>query len=84
LCAGFSIADRLEAVAAAILTRVLAPESIGLVRMAVAEARRFPDVATSVSRMARDRQAEAVIRVLAEFAESDPMGAAGVRRGSPT
>ena len=70
-CAGASIDDRLRALAAAILNTVLVPETIGLIRVAVAEARRFPELATSVSRMARDRKVETVRRVLAEFADSD-------------
>ena len=69
---GAPIEDRLEALATAILIRVLAPETMGLIRVAVAEARRFPDVAASVSRMARDRQIDAIGRMLSEFAESDP------------
>ena len=74
-CAGASIEDRLEALAAEILRRVLVPETIGLIRIAVAEARRFPLLATSVSRMARERHAEAVGRLLAEFAACDPTSA---------
>ena len=70
--AGAPIEDQLEALATAILTRILAPETIGLIRVAVAEARRFPDVAASVSRMARDRQTDAISRLLSEFSESDP------------
>jgi AcrR family transcriptional regulator len=69
---GATIDDRLEALATAILTRVLAPETMGLIRVAVAEARRFPDVAASVSRMARDRQTDAICRTLSEFTEADP------------
>src|SRR6202789_2025848 len=38
-CSGDSIKDKLDALAATILTRVLAPETIGLIRVAVAEAR---------------------------------------------
>jgi hypothetical protein len=45
---------------------------MGLIRVAVAEARRFPDVAANVSRMARDRQLDAIGRMLSEFTESDP------------
>jgi AcrR family transcriptional regulator len=71
-CAGVSIEDRLEALAVEILRRILVPETIGLIRVAVAEARRFPGLATSVSRMARERHAEAVGRLLAEYAECDP------------
>jgi AcrR family transcriptional regulator len=70
-CAGASIEDRLTALAVAILNTVLEPEHIGLIRVAVAEARRFPELATSVSRMARERKAEAVRRLLAELADSD-------------
>ena len=70
-CAGASIDDRLIALAAAILSTVLVPETIGLIRVAVAEARRFPELATSVGRMARERKAETVRRLLAEFADSD-------------
>ena len=51
---------------------LLTPETIGLIRVAVAEARRFPDLATSVSCMGRERPTEAVARVFG--------GLAGVRR----
>jgi AcrR family transcriptional regulator len=65
-CAGASIRDRLEVLATVILTRVLVPEVIGLIRVTVAEARRFPHLATRVSRMARERQTEAVSRLIAD------------------
>ena len=74
-CPGGSIEERLEALAAVILTTVLTPETIGLIRAAVAEARRFPDLATSVSCMGRERKTQAVTRVFAEFAGSDDIGA---------
>lgn len=74
-CAGASLGDRLGALATIILTRVLVPEVIGLIRVTVAEARRFPDLATSVSRMARERQTETVTRLIADFAECDGPGA---------
>ena len=73
-CSGDSIEDKLDALAATILTRVLAPETIGLIRVAVAEARRFPDLATSVSCMGRQRQIEAVASVFAELAATDAIG----------
>jgi AcrR family transcriptional regulator len=74
-CVGGSSEERLQALAAVILTRVLTPESIGLIRVAVAEARRFPDLATSVSRMGRECPAEAVAKVFTEFAGPDDIGA---------
>jgi hypothetical protein len=54
---------------------VLSPETIGLIRVAVAEARRFPDLATSVSCMGRQRPTEAVAQVFGELAASDAIGA---------
>jgi len=74
-CAGASAEERLKALAAVILTRVLTPETIGLIRVAVAEARRFPDLATSVSRMGRERPTEALTHVFGELAGSDDIGA---------
>ena len=74
-CPGRSIEDRLNGLAAVILTRVLTPETIGLIRVAVAEARRFPDLATSVSRMGRERPTEALTQVLGGLGASDAIGA---------
>jgi AcrR family transcriptional regulator len=74
-CAGGSVEERLDALAALILTRVLTLETVGLIRVAVAEARRFPDLATSVSCMGRERPTEAVARVFGELAASGEIGA---------
>lgn len=74
-CAGGSIDERLNALAAVILARVLTPETIGLIRVAVAEARRFPELATSVSRMGRERPTEALTHVFGGLAASDDTGA---------
>jgi AcrR family transcriptional regulator len=75
-CLGGSVEDRLQRLGAVILERVLTPETIGLIRVAMAEARRFPDLARSVSRVGRERPAEAVTRALAELAASGGVGAA--------
>jgi mannose/fructose-specific phosphotransferase system component IIA len=48
---------------------------LDLIRVAVAEARRFPDLATSVSCMGRQRQIEGVASVFGELAATDPIGA---------
>ena len=74
-CPGGSIEERLNALGGVILTRLLSPETIGLIRVAVAEARRFPVLATSVSRIGRERPTEAVARVFDEIARSDDIGA---------
>ena len=73
-CGEGAIEERLEALAAAILTRLLSPETIGLIRVAVAEARRFPDLATSVSCMGRERPKDAVARLFGEWAASGDIG----------
>ena len=56
------------------MQRVLASETVGLMRLAIAEARRFPDLASSVHRQARERGSEAVARLLNEVAQSDEIG----------
>jgi AcrR family transcriptional regulator len=68
---GSTLEGRLEHLADAFLRNVLAPDSIGLVRAAIAEARRFPKLASSVGRMARERGAETVAGILGELARSD-------------
>ncbi len=72
---GSTIEERLEALAAGILERVLVAETVGLMRSAVAESRRFPDLASSVHRMARQQGSEAIAQVLGEIAGSDAIGA---------
>lgn len=74
-CVDGSIEKRLDALGAVILARVLTPETIGLVRVAVAEARRFPDLATSVNCMGRERPTEALTRAFNELAACDAIGA---------
>ena len=77
---GSTIEQRLEAIASVILGRILSPESIGLMRAVVAEARRFPDLAISVKRQARDLGIELVARLLGEVAQSGEMARlAGLR-----
>jgi AcrR family transcriptional regulator len=74
-CAGGSIEERFDALAVVILTRLLAPETIGLIRVAVAEARRFPDLATSVGSMGRACPMEAVARLFGEWGAAGDIGA---------
>ncbi len=72
---GSTIEERLEALATRILEKALASETVGLMRTAVAEARRFPDLATSVHRMARERGNESIAHLLGEITISGEMGA---------
>ena len=80
---GATIEERLTSIAMAFLRKVLMAEMIGLIRAAVAEARRFPDIAASVSRMGRERATEAVAQLLGELAEPNKLPAfAAVRRAA--
>ena len=71
---GVSVEERLESVGVSILKWVLVSEDIGMIRLAIAEARRFPDLASRVNQMARERAEEALVRLLSEVAQSDELG----------
>jgi AcrR family transcriptional regulator len=69
---GETIEERLASVGATVLHWALVGDTIGLLRLAIAEARRFPDLASRVYRMARERAAEAVARLLSEARTGKP------------
>jgi AcrR family transcriptional regulator len=71
---GKSLEERLANIGEAVLQEVLTPEWIGLLRLAIAEARRFPDLGSVVIRMTRERGAETMIRLLGEAVESGEVG----------
>jgi AcrR family transcriptional regulator len=72
---GATIEERLASVGATVLHWALVSDTVELMRLAIAEARRFPELASSVHRMARERGAEGVARLLAEVAQSsDELG----------
>jgi AcrR family transcriptional regulator len=78
---GATIEERLASIATVILRKVLAAETVELCRAAIAEACRFPDLAATVHRMARERTSEAVAQFLAELPEADELpGFAADRR----
>ena len=78
---GATLEERLTGIATAILRKILTAETVGLCRATAAEARRFPDLAASVHRMARERASEAVARLLEELPEADQLrGFAADRR----
>jgi AcrR family transcriptional regulator len=72
--AGATIEERLSSAASTLLHWGLDSERIALMRLAVAEARRFPDLASTVSRMARDLSTELGVRLLGELKQSDELG----------
>ena len=71
---GATIEERLENLGATILQWILVNDVVGLMRVAIAEAHRFPGLASSVYGMARERAAEGLARLLAETAHSDELG----------
>jgi AcrR family transcriptional regulator len=73
--AGVTVEERLIRLGTAIVRRVLVEDTVGLMRVAIAEAQRFPDQASCIHRMTRDRSQEALGRLLAELAQSDELGA---------
>ena len=46
---GATIEERLASVGATVLQRILTGDTVGLMRLSIAEARRFPDLASSVA-----------------------------------
>jgi len=72
---GSTTEERLKGLATAVIDRNLASDTLGLMRVTVAEARRFPDLASSVSRMAREHGNEAVAQLLGELSRTEDLGA---------
>jgi AcrR family transcriptional regulator len=71
---GATIEERLASLATTALHWNLNAERTGLMRLAVAEARRFPDLASTVSRTARELGTEVAAQYLRELTQSDPLG----------
>ena len=69
-----TIEERLARVAIAMLHWTLENERMALMRLAIAEAQRFPDLASTVSRAARQLSTEVAARLLAEMAQSGELG----------
>ena len=66
--------ERLVNLSVAMLERALNENTIGLMRTSISEARRFPELARSVTEMARARGAEAIARLLGEMAHQERRG----------
>jgi len=71
--AGATIEDRLASVGVTVLRSVLVSDTVGLMRLAIAEARRFPVLASGIHRMLREHGSEAVAHLLSEAAQSDSL-----------
>jgi hypothetical protein len=61
------------------LQRMLTPDDVARIQLGIAEARRFPDFASAVGRMARERAREPVVRLLSEAAASGQLSNARLR-----
>src|SRR5580700_3379855 len=70
---GATIEERLTSAASTLLHWGLDSERIALMRLAIAEARRFPDLASTVSRTTRDLSTELGVRLLGELTQSDEL-----------
>jgi hypothetical protein len=68
---GTTIEERLINAAATLLHWVLVNDTVDICRMGISEACRFPELATSVHCMARERGEDTIRRVLSEVAQSD-------------
>src|SRR5260370_34042241 len=71
---GATIEERLASIAVTVLQEVLESEWIGLLRLAIAEARRCPGVGSIVFRVTLDRGGETFRRLLGEAAKSGDVG----------
>ena len=72
--AGTTLEERLTSLGEALVREVLTSEWIGLIRLAIAEARRFPDLGSSVIKMTRERGRETMARLLGEVAHAEEPG----------
>jgi AcrR family transcriptional regulator len=70
---GTTIEARLMSAASTLLHWSLDSERIALMRLAIAEARRFPDLASTVGRTARDLSTVLGARLLGELTQSDEL-----------
>ena len=81
-----TLPERLISVTQTILTRLLSDEVLGLIRLVIADAPRFPALARLTSEQGRARSIEVVTKIIAEFSERilDARGrAAAIRHAGP-
>lgn len=69
-----SIEERLTSAGLAVLRWILDSYRVELMRLAIAEVQRFPDLASSVSRSARELSTKVAARLLREIVQSDELG----------
>lgn len=67
--------ERLKSLAKAVVDRTLASETLGLMRVTLAEAHRFPELASSVGSVANERSFELMAQLLGDLARSESLAA---------
>jgi AcrR family transcriptional regulator len=70
---GATIEERLTSAASTLLHWGFDAERIALMRLAIAETRRFPDLASTVGRTARDLSTKLGVRLLGELTQSEEL-----------
>jgi AcrR family transcriptional regulator len=70
---GTTIDERLASIGVILLREALTAEWIDLLRLSIAEARRFPDLGNIVTRMMRERGTDIIIRLLGEVPEASEL-----------
>jgi len=73
---GATLEARLAGIAVTLVNETLTDDFVGLFRLCVAEARRFPEFVGSLATQARRRGGEIIAQLLAGAAECDKLGAA--------
>ena len=71
---GATVDERLTSAATTLLHWTLDNDRIGLMRLAIAEVRRFPDIASMVNQNARDLSTELGVHLLGELTKPDELG----------
>jgi len=71
---GATVEERLTSAAATLLHWGLDRDRIGLMRLAIAEAHRFPDLAANVNRRARQLATELGVHLLRDLTRADELG----------
>jgi AcrR family transcriptional regulator len=74
---GRSFSAKLNNLGIALIERTLDGETIGLMRSAIAEAERFPDLTRGVNEMARKRAAANLAKLLGDIARDEGIAARG-------
>jgi AcrR family transcriptional regulator len=72
--AGANVEENLTGVGVNVLQWALVAETVDFLRLGIAEARRFPDLASGVNKIAREHGAQAVGRLLSKAASSGDLG----------